>query len=37
VSRDFHAAELPIIILVVLVVLVAFWHRWRTVRRYNAG
>jgi membrane protein DedA with SNARE-associated domain len=36
-SRDFHAAELPIIILVVLLVVGAFWHRWRTVRRYNAA
>jgi membrane protein DedA with SNARE-associated domain len=37
VSKDFHAAELPIIILVVLLIVAAFWHRVRTVRRYNAS
>jgi membrane protein DedA with SNARE-associated domain len=36
VSKDFHAAELPIIVLVVLLIVAAFWHRVRTVRRYNA-
>jgi membrane protein DedA with SNARE-associated domain len=36
VSKDFKVAELPIIVLVVLVIVAAFWHRVRTVRRYNA-
>lgn len=36
VSGDFHTAELPIIVLVVLLIIVAIWHRVRTVRRFNA-
>jgi membrane protein DedA with SNARE-associated domain len=37
VSKDFHAAEIPIIILIVLVLVAGFWHRIRTVRRHNAS
>jgi membrane protein DedA with SNARE-associated domain len=37
VSHYFHDAELPIIILVLLLAVAAFWHRWRTVRRHNAS
>jgi len=37
VSKDFHTAELPIIVLVVLLIVAAIWHRVRTVRRYNAS
>jgi membrane protein DedA with SNARE-associated domain len=37
VSKDFHTAELPIIVVVVLLIAAAFWHRLRAVRRQNAG
>lgn len=37
VSKDFKVVELPIIVLVVLLIIAAFWHRVRTVRRYNAS
>lgn len=37
VSRDFHAAQMPIIIIIVVVLAVGFWHRLRTVRRHNAS
>jgi membrane protein DedA with SNARE-associated domain len=36
VSKDFHTAELPIIVVVVLLIAAAFWHRLRAVRRQNA-
>jgi membrane protein DedA with SNARE-associated domain len=37
VSKDFHAAELPIIVVVVLLLAAGLWHRVRTVRRHNAS
>src|ERR1039458_6644588 len=37
VSKDFHAAELPIIAVVVLLLAAGFWHRVRTMRRHNVG
>jgi membrane protein DedA with SNARE-associated domain len=37
VSKDFHAAELPIIAVVVLALAFGLWHRVRTVRRHNAS
>ena len=37
VSKDFHAAELPIIVVVVVLLAAGFWHRVRTMRRHNAG
>jgi hypothetical protein len=37
VSKDFHAAELPIIVVLVLLIVAGFWHRVRTVRRHNAA
>jgi membrane protein DedA with SNARE-associated domain len=37
VSKDFHAAELPIIVLVALLLVAGFWHRVRTVRRHNSS
>lgn len=37
VSGDFHDAELPTIVLVVVLVVVAIWHRVRSVRRQNAS
>lgn len=37
VSKDFHTAEIPIIVLVVLLIVAGFWHRVRTVRRHNAS
>jgi membrane protein DedA with SNARE-associated domain len=37
VSKDFHYAQYPIIILIVLVLVAGFWHRLRTVRRHNAS
>ena len=37
VSKDFHAAELPIIVVVVLALAFGLWHRVRTVRRHNAS
>ena len=37
VSKDFHAAQTPMIIVIVLLVGVFFWHRIRTVRRHNAS
>lgn len=33
VSKDFHAAQLPIIIVIVLLLVWGFWHRLRSVRR----
>jgi membrane protein DedA with SNARE-associated domain len=37
VSGDFHAAEYPIIAMVVLGLGYAIWHRWRTVRSESAS
>jgi membrane protein DedA with SNARE-associated domain len=37
VSKDFHYAQYPIIILIVLVLVAGLWHRIRTVRRHNAS
>lgn len=37
VSKDFHAAQTPTIILIVLVLGFGLWHRIRTVRRHNAS
>ncbi len=37
VSKDFHAAQTPIIIVIVLLLIAGLWHRVRTVRRHNAG
>ena len=37
VSHDFHAAQTPTIIVLVLLIAFGFWHRIRTVRRHNAG
>jgi len=37
VSKDFHAAELPIVVVVVVLIAAAIWHRVRTMRRHNAG
>jgi cbb3-type cytochrome oxidase subunit 3 len=37
VSKDFHAAQTPIIIVIVLLLIAGFWHRVRTVRRHNAS
>jgi len=34
VSHDFHVAQTPIIIVIVLAVAAFFWHRIRTVRRH---
>jgi membrane protein DedA with SNARE-associated domain len=36
VSNDFHDAQTPMIILIVLLLAWGFWHRVRTVRRYHA-
>ncbi len=37
VSKDFHDAQYPIIILIVLALAAGLWHRIRTVRRHNAS
>ena len=37
VSSDFHAAEYPVIAVVVLGLAYAIWHRWRTIQRENAA
>ena len=37
VSSDFHASEYPIIVVVVLGLAYAFWHRWRTIQRERAS
>lgn len=37
VSKDFHYAQYPIIVLIVVALGLAFWHRLRAVRRHNAG
>ena len=37
VSKDFHAAQTPMIIIIVVLLALGFWHRLRTVRRHNAS
>jgi len=37
VSRDFHDAQTPIIVVIVVLIAFGFWHRVRTVRRHNAS
>jgi membrane protein DedA with SNARE-associated domain len=37
VSHDFHLAQTPMIVLIVLALVAGFWHRVRTVRRHNAS
>lgn len=37
VSRDFHYAQTPIIIVIAVLIVAGFWHRIRTVRRHNAS
>ncbi|MHB2027335.1 MAG: DedA family protein [Acidimicrobiales bacterium] len=37
VSHDFHDSQTPIIVLIVLLVVAAFWHRLRSVRRDRAN
>ena len=37
VSKDFHAAQTPILVVLVLLIAWFFWHRIRTVRRHNAA
>lgn len=37
VSKDFHTAQTPTIIVIALLLVWGLWHRVRTVRRHNAG
>ena len=37
VSNDFHQAQIPVIIVLVILLAWGFWHRLKTVRRHNAG
>ena len=37
VSKDFHAAQTPTIVVLVLLLAWGLWHRIRTVRRHNAS
>ena len=37
VSKQFRAAEIPIVIVLVILLALGFWHRLRTVRRHRAG
>ena len=37
VSKDFHDAQGPILIVIVLLIAFALWHRIRSVRRQNAA
>jgi len=37
VSSDFHKAQTPTIIVIVILLAWGFWHRLRTVRRHNAS
>lgn len=37
VSRDFHDAQTPMIIIIVALIVFGFWHRIRAVRRQNVG
>jgi membrane protein DedA with SNARE-associated domain len=36
ISHDFHRAEAPIIVVIVLALVWFFWHRFRAVKRHNA-
>jgi membrane protein DedA with SNARE-associated domain len=37
VSKDFHNAQGPILIVIALLIVFGFWHRIRSVRRQNAN
>ena len=37
VSNDFHKAQTPVIIILVILLAWGFWHRLKTVRRHNAS
>jgi uncharacterized membrane protein YdjX (TVP38/TMEM64 family) len=37
VSKNFHMAQTPTIIIIVLVMAFGFWHRIKTVRRHNSS
>ena len=37
VSNDFHKAQAPVLVVLVLVLAWGVWHRVRTVRRHNAS
>jgi membrane protein DedA with SNARE-associated domain len=37
VSKDFHYAQWPIVIVIVILLALALWHRIRTVKRHNAS
>jgi membrane protein DedA with SNARE-associated domain len=37
VSKDFHAAQWPVLIAIVLVIGYGLWHRIRSVRRQNTN
>jgi len=37
VSKNFHMAQTPMIILIVLLMALGFWHRIKTVRRHNSS
>ena len=37
VSKNFHMAQTPTIIIIVLVMALGFWHRIKTVRRHNSS
>jgi membrane protein DedA with SNARE-associated domain len=37
VSKDFHYAQTPMIIVVAALLIFGLWHRIRSVRRQNAG
>ncbi len=37
VSKDFHAAQTPMFIIIVLLLAWGFWHRLRTVRRHHSS
>jgi len=37
VSNDFHKAQTPVIVVLVVLLAWGFWHRLKTVRRHNAS
>jgi membrane protein DedA with SNARE-associated domain len=37
VSNDFHDAQWPVVIVLVLIIVFGFWHRLRSVRRQRAS
>jgi len=37
VSKNFHMAQTPMIILIVILIALGFWHRIKTVRRHNSS